>query len=240
MQLDENGLRVLVRWLLEQLGGKVDTVPGMGLSENSLTDADRLILDGQYEGAVPGLVPDGRTAEPETFLRADGSWAPAGVQSDWEEQASDSPAFIQNRPFGRTRFTVIPLQTVVTDTGGQALPEGDASLVPEDGELLAEFDDIQYTLVLEPEYDSSGILICIRAGNRYFETGQRADNTGEPFCLIFSGSDIRLLTDAGKTHRIMAEAEIRRQLDAEWVGDAMDPITDTEIERLFAEAADQA
>ena len=133
MQLDENGLRVLVRWLLEQLGEKVDAVPGMGLSQNSLTDADRLILDGQYDGSGPGLVPDGQEAAPETYLRSDGTWAPAGVQSDWEESAAESPAFIQNRPFGRTRFMVIPLQALVTDGTGTANPNGDASLVPEEG-----------------------------------------------------------------------------------------------------------
>ena len=239
MQLDENGLRVLVRWLHEQLGSKVDAVPGMGLSENSLTDADRLILDGQYEGAAPGLVPDGRAAPPETYLRSDGTWAFAGVQSDWEESSSESPAFIQNRPFGRMRFPVIPLQAVVTDAAGTAVPDGDPSMVPEDGELLAEFDGQQFTLSLEPEYDSSGHLICIRAGNRYFETGQRTDSTGEPFCLIFSEDGIRLLTDAGKVHRIQADAEIRRVLDAEWIGAGMEPITETEIERLFAEEADR-
>jgi len=239
MQLDENGLRVLVRWLLEQLGEKVDAVPGMGLSQNSLTDADRLILDGQYDGSGPGLVPDGQEAAPETYLRSDGTWAPAGVQSDWEESAAESPAFIQNRPFGRTRFMVIPLQALVTDGTGTANPNGDASLVPEEGELRTEFDGQQFTLPLQPEYNAAGILICIRAGNRYFETGNRADSTGEPFCLIFSASGIRLLTDAGKVHRIQAEVEILRILDAEWVGMDMDPITDTEIDRLFAEAADK-
>jgi hypothetical protein len=48
------------------------------------------------------------------------------------------------------------------------------------------------------------------------------------------------MTDAGKVHRIQAEVEILRILDAEWVGMDMDPITDTEIDRLFAGAADEA
>ena len=241
MQLDEQGLRILVRWLLEQLETKVDAEDGRGLSDENFSAAYRAVLDGAYSGGTPGLVPDGQTAGAGTYLRADGAWAePPVVQSDWEEEASASPAFIQNRPFGRTETAVIPLQTFTTDAAGAAFIAGDPGAMPETGELLVTFDGIPYTFMTEAEYTASGGLVRITAGNRYFETGRYADDNGEPLLILADAEGIRVLTDAGRTHTLSAAALLVRTLDPEWVGmPEMDPITDTEIDRLFAEAADR-
>ncbi|MBQ7488406.1 MAG: hypothetical protein IJT77_13010 [Clostridia bacterium] len=239
MQLDEQGLRILVRWLLEQLETKVDAEAGRGLTDENFSEAYRALLDGAYSGAAPGLVPDGRGAAAGTYLRVDGAWADAPViQSDWEEASANDPAFIRNKPFGRTEWTVIPSQTVATDAAGMAMVSGDPGGMPEGGELLVTFDGISHTLILDAEYTDSGELVRITAGNRYFETGQYADDTGEPLMILADAEGIRILSDAGHVHTLSADATLVHTLDPQWVGIEMDPITTTEIDRLFAEAAD--
>ena len=241
MQLDEQGLRALVRWILEQLDGKVDAVSGQGLSDENFTQAYQAILDGQYEGAARGLVPDGFEAGPGSFLRSDGSWAAVPqAQSDWEETEPAAPAFILNRPFGRTEFMLIRQQTVTTGPDGTAGLEGDPGAMPESGELQVVFDGITYMLPIEPEYTVYGELIRTCVGNRYFETGNRFDYTGEPFLITLDGRGIVLHTDAGKTHSISGLISLRQTLSPEWheLHD-LTPITDTEIDSHYAAAAER-
>ena len=240
MTLDEQGLRHIIRWIQGALGEKVDAQDGLGLSRNSFEDGYKQILDAAYAGGQKGLVPEGNGAPPGSFLRADGSWAMApDTQGDWEERDAGSPAFIANKPFGIATFEVVPLQTVVSDAAGTSVLAADAGAMPEDGEIQVTFDGTDYIVLSEATYDSSGMLLGITAGNRYFVTGNLADSTGEPFCFKSDGTTLTMVSDTMHEHTVSACASITKVLNPEAIGlEEMDPITDTEIDMLFAQAAD--
>lgn len=48
----------------------------------------------------PGAVPSPDAGDQDSFLRGDGTWAevPKQMQADWEQQDSDSPDYIRNKP----------------------------------------------------------------------------------------------------------------------------------------------
>ena len=79
----ENVLTQIFSLIKSALSGKVDAVPGKGLSENDLTAALRLNYDTAYTHSQTAHAP------------AD---ARPNVQSDWNEQNSTSDAYIIGKP----------------------------------------------------------------------------------------------------------------------------------------------
>lgn len=237
MQISEEGLRALIRYILDRLGEKLDKSPGMGLSEKNFTEAYQAILEGVYSGNGKGLVPEGRDALPDAFLRQDGTWQlTPDTQSDWENTDPGSAAFIQNKPFGVEIIGIVDEQTIKI-TGQYAELVADPGAFPESGEIQCELNGEQYTLQVESEYED-GRLVRSWAGNLYLVTGQYRDQTEERFCILSDTEHVYLYAARGDV-TISATETIVRALSPEMVNlSDLFPITDAEIDMLFAEAAD--
>ena len=225
--LGAKGLAVLIRYIRTALAGKTDREEGKGLSANDFTDEYRQLLDEPYTQTQRGLVP---AADTEGFLSSDGTWKqPETGQSDWDEENPQAPAYIHNRPFGMERVTVIPEQTVTPDAAGLSYLDGDA-----EGILAAE----ALRIILNGEIHDEPVEtfvegVCVYAGNRMYVTGDPADNTGQPYCVLCQETEITLQTDETVPVTIEASVEVIRQLDPRYV--ALDPekVTEEDIAALF-------
>lgn len=90
-----------VQWPVKIDPASEEVLYGDGTPGNPLGVYDFIGATGTENGK-PGTVPAPAVSEREYFLKGDGTWAeiviPEQVQSDWNTVATQSPAYIRNKP----------------------------------------------------------------------------------------------------------------------------------------------
>ena len=136
----------------------------------------------------------------------------SGEGVDWNENDETSPAFVKNRTHYMTN-EIIPEQTVTTH-------------ITRDGLYVAEINDMRSDFEVGKQYTvwwNSTQYECIASehsvGNRFFETRNEKDNTGEPF-LIFNGG---VVTDSEgeQTIKAIAYASVYVPFDIGFIPDGI-------------------
>lgn len=131
---------------------------------------------------------------------------------DWNENDETSPAFVKNRTHYVTN-EIIPEQTVTV------------SMI-RDGLYVAKIIDIRSDFEEGKQYTvwwNSTQYECIATdmgvGNRYFNTGNEEENTGEPF-LILDGM-VATDSDGEKTIKAIADTSVYVPIDIRFIPDGI-------------------
>ena len=157
-----------------------------------MSDITKIKVNGEPESSYK-LFPKNREFE----KRAGGNTgSQSGAQPDWNQNDDTQPDYVKNRPFYAEDpvETVLLEEQVVTFTDGCSDASFDFKASPEDiNRIKVTWDGTEYICIPQIR------VTAIKFGNKFIDSGEYEEDTGEPF--YYDGSDF-YTESVGDSHQI--------------------------------------